>query len=103
MINCFKCEKCGKVFDNYEDASKHEDAHYTVKTWADTQDEEVIRDNTVYSETSDAPIAVVVPMTRTVYDEETTTWTTDTIYLQYWADKRPVVQVFPIDKNLLTE
>ena len=103
MVTCYKCEKCGKVFDSYEEASKHEDEHYTVKTWTTSDDEDVIRDNTVYAESCQAPVAVVVPMTRTIYDEESSQYTTETIYMQYWADKRPVVQVFPIEKNLLTE
>lgn len=103
MVSCYKCEKCGKVFENYEEAYDHENRHYYTKTWVSSTDDEVMKREIEYSETSDAPVALVVPMERTVYDKEKSEWVTETVYMKFFADKRPVMQVFPVDNNLLTE
>ena len=103
MVSCYKCEKCGKVFENYEEAYKHENRHFYVKSWVSSEDSEVINNEMEYSETQEGPSAVVVPMERTTYDEDKSEWVTEVIYMKYYGDKRPAVQVFHIDKNLLTD
>ena len=37
MLNLYKCEYCGKVYDDYTEAQRCEDAHLKVDWWA-TQD-----------------------------------------------------------------
>ena len=103
MVNCYKCEKCGKVFTDYEEAYKHENEHYTVKRWFSCDDEEVMSREVEYSEKQSAPSGVVVPLERTIYNEETSQWENETIYIRFYADKRTCEQVFPINKALLSE
>lgn len=101
MTNCYKCDKCGRVFDNYEEAYEHEGKHFEPRTWYTDEDMKVIRANMEYSPELWAPSAVVVPMERTVRDADGV-WQTETHYVKYYySAKRPAEQVFPIDESKL--
>lgn len=94
MKTCYKCERCGKVFDNYESASEHENSHFTPKTWLLECDMKVVNDNTEWSNELYAPSAVVVPMERTVFEDGE--WKTETAYVKYYySAKQCAEQVFP--------
>ena len=102
MKTVYKCEKCGMVFDDYEQASKHETQHYDVKTWLDDEDEKIVSRETEYDPCLFVPSAVVVPMVRSFFDEETQEWKRETAYIKYfYSAKQPAVQVFPIDESLI--
>jgi len=102
MKTVYKCEKCGLVFDDYTEAEKHESNHYTVKTWTDDADDKVISRETEYISELFVPAAVVVPMTRCRYDEDTQEWKTETAYIKYYySAKKPAEQVFPVDESLM--
>ena len=103
MVSCYKCEKCGKVFESYDDAFTHENKHYNVMSWISSDASEVINRETEYTQTQEGPSAVIVPMERTVYDEDKSVWVTEVIYMKYYGDKRLAEQVFPIDNTMLTE
>lgn len=100
MKTVYKCEKCGRVFEDYEQAEAHENGHFTVKQWYDENDEKVVLHNTEYDPELYSPSAICVPMVRTFYDDNE--WKTETIYLKYYySAKRPAEQVFPIDESII--
>ena len=102
MTTVYKCDKCGKVFDSYEECQKHESSHFEVKTWMDSEDEKVFNRNVEYDPCLWAPSAVVVPMTRTVYDDDTGKWNNETVYIKYfYSAKMPAEQVFPVDESIM--
>ena len=104
MISCYKCEHCGMVFTDYDDAQRHEEKHFIVKTWTDSEDEKVINRETEYEKDLFAPSAVVVPMRRCVYDEKQEKYVDETIYIKYfYSAKKCAEQVFPIDETKLVE
>lgn len=100
MLNCYKCEKCGQIFDDYDEAEMHENKHFTVKSWYDEEDEKVIKRNTEYDPMLYAPSAICVPMVRTYY--ENGEWKQETSYVKYYySAKKPAEQVFPIDESII--
>ena len=102
MKTVYKCEKCGMIFDEYSDCSKHETQHYDVKTWLDDEDEKVVSRETEYDPCLFVPTAVVLPMVRSIFDEESKEWKRETIYIKYYyTAKKPAEQVFPIDESVI--
>ena len=100
MVNCYRCEKCGMVFDDYEKAYEHENSHFIPKAWMSIDDTKVVNENTEWIPELYAPSAVVIPMERTVkIDDE---WKTEVTYVKYYySSKKCAEQVFPIDETLL--
>lgn len=97
MINCYKCERCGRVFTDYDEANNHENRHFIQKNWFSSEDDEVIRRNTEYEPDLWAPSAVVVPMEREIYEEGG--WKKEVAYVKYYySAKKCAEQVFPIEE-----
>lgn len=63
MRNIYQCEKCGKVFADYDECYKHEEKHWNVCGWY-KQFEKASAEFTQYSEKHEAPSAVGVELTR---------------------------------------
>lgn len=100
MKTVYKCEKCGRVFDDYQAAEEHENRHFTVKQWYNDDDEKVVNRNTEYEPELWAPSAVCIPMQRCIY--ENGEWKTETSYVKYYySAKKPAEQVFPIDESII--
>lgn len=102
MKTCYKCEKCGMVFDDYTNASEHENKHFIPKTWVNDDDQKVINDNTEWIPELYAPSAVVIPMERMVYiDSE---WKTEVSYVKYYyGAKKTAEEVFSVDESLIKD
>ena len=100
MTTCYKCEKCGMVFDDYEKACEHENGHFIPKTWFNDDDMKVVNANMEWIPELYAPSAVVIPMERTVYEDGE--WKTEVHYVKYYySAKHPAEQVFPVDESLM--
>ena len=63
MRNMYQCEKCGRVFADYDECMRHEDSHYVVSGWCREYEQEC-KDRTEYSDTLDAPSKVAVELNR---------------------------------------
>ena len=57
MTNVFKCDKCGKLFDDYDECYAHEESHWTITYWDDLYDE-VLKGMTEYKEGQEEPNVV---------------------------------------------
>ena len=100
MKTVYKCEKCGKVFDDFDEAEVHENMHFTVKQWYDENDQKVVDRNTEWIPELYAPSAICVPMVRSFYDDGE--WKTETSYVKYYySAKKSAEQVFPIDESII--
>ena len=100
MKQVYKCEKCGRVFEEYDKAELHENKHFTVKDWIDGEDEKVIARDTEYEPELYAPSAVVVPMVRSFWEDGE--WKKETAYVKYYySAKKSAEQVFPIDDAVI--
>ena len=102
MISCYKCEKCGMIFEDWDKCNEHEGSHFNVKRWTDSDDDKVIDRETEYIPELYAPSAVVVPMVRRYYDSEKDQYIDETCYIKYYySAKKCAEQVFPIDESLI--
>ena len=100
MVTCYRCEKCGRVFDDYEKACEHENSHFIPKTWMNDEDEKVVNANNEWIPELYAPSAVVIPMERTLYIDGD--WKRETCYVKYYySAKQAAEQVFPVDESLV--
>ena len=100
MTTCYRCEKCGKVFDDYNQACDHENRHFTPKTWMTDDDMKVVNADTEWIPELYAPSAVVIPMERLIYEDDE--WKTEVSYVKYYySAKKAAEQVFPIDESKL--
>lgn len=100
MKTCYKCEKCGLTFEDYEKAQEHENNHYEPVNWMNDEAMDVSRRETEWEKELYAPSAVVVPMDRTIYNG--TEWVTERIYVKYYySAKRAAEQVFSIDHSVI--
>ena len=100
MTTCYRCEKCGMVFDDYEKAFEHENGHFIPKTWMTDDDMKVINANMEWIPELYAPSAVVIPMERTVHTDGE--WKTEVTYVKYYySAKQSAEQVFPVDETLM--
>ena len=63
MKNIYQCERCGKIFADYEQCYRHESDHFTVSDWAFVFQREC-QNRTKYTEKSDAPSVVGVELSR---------------------------------------
>ena len=89
------------VFDDYEKACEHENAHFIPKTWLDDKDEKVVNAHTEWIPELYAPSAVVIPMERSVYTDDEG-WKREVTYVKYYySAKHPAEQVFPTDESLM--
>ena len=69
MRNMYQCEKCGKVFSDFEECYKHEGSHWLVSSLYWREYEKACAEFTQYSEKHEAPSEVGVELER--YDENT--------------------------------
>lgn len=100
MKTCFKCEKCGLIFEDYEKAQEHENMHFAPCTWIDREADEMISHETEWENGLFAPSAVVVPMERTIYNGSE--WVTERTYVKYYySAKKQAEQVFLIDHSVM--
>ena len=99
MTTCYKCEKCGMVFDDYVKASEHENNHFIPKTWLTDEDMKVVNANMEWIPELYAPSAVVIPMERGVYSDGE--WKTEVSYVKYYYAKQCAEEVFPVDESLM--
>ena len=99
MKTVYKCEKCGRIFDDSEKAYEHESLHFTPKTWWDENDMKIVNRDTEWDAKKYAPTAVVIPLERTVYCDGT--WKTETSYVKYYYSKQEAEEVFPIDESII--
>ena len=101
MKTVYKCEKCERVFDDYDECVLHEGKHFSVKQWYDETDEKVVERNTEYEPELYAPSAICVPMVRTFYEDGE--WKKETSYVKYYySAKKSAEEVFPIDESIIT-
>ena len=68
MRNMYQCEKCGKVFGDFDECYKHENSHWVVSSFYWREYEKACSDMTQYSQKFEAPSEVGVEIER--YDEE---------------------------------
>ena len=98
MTTCFRCERCGKVFNDYDIASEHENRHFIPKTWLNSEDEKVVNRNTEWIPDLFAPSAVVIPMERSFYEDGE--WKQEVAYVKYYySAKRSAEEVFPVEES----
>ena len=69
MKNMYQCEKCGKVFEDFDECYKHEESHWLVSSLYWRQYEKACSGMTQYSQKYEAPSEVGVEIER--YDPET--------------------------------
>ena len=62
MTNMYKCDKCGKIFKDYEECFAHESAHWTLNRWTDVDG--TLDDMTEYKEGQEEPNVIHVMFTR---------------------------------------
>ena len=63
MRNMYQCEKCRKVFADYDECYRHEERHWNVCGWY-RQYEKAVSEFTQYSEKQEAPSVVAVELSR---------------------------------------
>ena len=63
MRNMYQCEKCGKVFADYDECYRHEERHWSICGWY-KQFQKASAEFTQYSEKHEAPSVVGVELTR---------------------------------------
>ena len=100
MTTCYRCEKCGQVFSDYEKAYEHENGHFIPKIWFNEEDMKVVNADTEWIPELYAPSAVVVPMERMICTDGE--WKTEVTYVKYYYSAKHVAeQVFPVDESLM--
>ena len=63
MTSMYRCDKCGQMFNDYEDAYKHENSHWTLhRGW--TMLDTTLDDMTEYKEGQEEPNIVHLVFTR---------------------------------------
>ena len=62
MTNVFKCDKCGKLFDDYDECYAHENSHWSLTRWSDI--DSTLDSMTEYKEGQDEPNVVHLAFTR---------------------------------------
>ena len=75
MISLYKCEKCGKIFEDYSEASKCEDGHLKPDWWA-TQDRWATAAEAEYAHGGRLPktLEIISEVQYYDYDQETQQW-----------------------------
>ena len=63
MKNIYQCEKCGKIFESYEECYKHEEMHFNVTEWY-REYTEACKDFLKYTEKHDSPKEIGVELQR---------------------------------------
>ena len=73
MKNLFKCEKCGKVSENYDEIVNCENMHYVFSNLCDydTDINETLNSMTEYKEGQEEPSVIHVWFRRSYWDGET--------------------------------
>ena len=72
MTECYKCDKCGRLFDSYDECRDHELKHWTpeVNVWNDElQETEALSDKAVFKPTEEEPIYIHIRMSRWDYEK----------------------------------
>lgn len=63
MKSLYKCDKCGKVFDDYEECYNHEYSHWNVRRGYST-DDELLDSMTEYKEGQEEPNVIHIVFER---------------------------------------
>jgi len=101
MKSLYQCEKCNKLFEEYEDAARCEEKHYircNINEWRNDDDMQHLGDIplAVYSEGSEMPEEVIVKLSRTYWQsgvgEEKWKWTTEVYYQRAKVTGKPFGQ-----------
>lgn len=75
MKNVYKCERCGRVFENYEDCERCESHHYTFTNgWSPDGINEKLDAMTEYKDGQEEPNVIHVVFERSYWDRNTETW-----------------------------
>ena len=62
MKSLWKCEKCGKVFSDYDECYAHEESHWSLSRWSDM--DAVLDGMTEYKEGQEEPNVIHMVFTR---------------------------------------
>ena len=71
MKTVYVCDKCGKVFDSYDECSKHEEMHWNVN-WGYTELKETLESMNEYKDGTEEPVFVHVELSRWNYEKAET-------------------------------
>ena len=78
MKSLYQCEKCKKVFDEYEEANQCEESHTSYVNgfdWDDNEDFKLnVMNHTKYEEGNPDPVQIAIMLTREYYNTEESTW-----------------------------
>ena len=75
MKQLYKCEKCGKVFETYEECERCESHHYTFENaWRSDGLHEKLNVMTEYKDGQEEPNVIHVVFDRSYWDGETGEW-----------------------------
>ena len=75
MKNLYKCEKCGKVFENYEDCERCESHHYNfVNQWESNGLNQKLDEMAEYKDGQEEPNVIHIWMVREYWDKESGEW-----------------------------
>ena len=62
MTYMYKCDKCGKMFNDYDECSKHERGHWNLNRWSELDG--VLDSMTEYKEGQEEPNVIHVMFER---------------------------------------
>ena len=62
MKTIYKCERCGKIFDDYEECDRHESEHWSLRRWSSNED--LLDSMTEYKEGQEEPNVIHVSFAR---------------------------------------
>ena len=62
MTSMYKCDKCGKLFADYDECYYHENSHWTFNRWNDM--DSILDSMTEYKEGQEEPNVIHVLFTR---------------------------------------
>lgn len=69
MKNLYKCEKCGKLSENYDEIARCEQMHFGLsRSWVDSDLNETLDSMTEYKEGQEEPNVIHVVFTRSYWN-----------------------------------
>lgn len=80
MKSLYKCERCGRISEDYEEISLCESSHYVLERpycYEDVGLNETLAEMTEYKEGQEEPNVIHVWFSRMVWDDEESKWKTE--------------------------
>lgn len=97
MKNLYQCEKCGRLFNDYEQCDNCERSHYTFcNAWVSGIDTEALNAQTEYKEGSEVPTVIHAVLSRYAFiDGE---WKNSTLIGKY-----KLVSTYEVPESMIQE